>query len=474
MSFRSKVLDALDIKKESCKLQVNETFPPTFKENEPLQKNTASTPMSWTDRDNQECTFAQYTPSLGYGKESHVNYAVSRQYLRKSIGPHVGLFNDDSTPVAVPITTTLDVLGFVVGNKVGMDPTDAIPQNHIDNVDYLNSYPQCVEQVLPGVAGGSASPTDVLYSGFHTLNGIYDDKCEQLDHIRKSALPLVDRYTQHNADGVTVGSHAHKEWPSKLEDQIHLLNENPFADSLYYSSMRISMLITGITVPTMSDKASNHRGLVRMLIIKPKMPSVRVRFSGDKNTPIINMGYPPHFDTELFYSGKKTLGGRLDNDVHTNSIGFSAAETHLSPTFGLINRGDTDRIVNTDGDSNHYGHYKPDVGVKTHDLQPFDVMTSPINRKAYTVIEDKTFTLDTIHHGVASQRLENIVIPFNKKIRFGGRKPEYDISGNQTGNVTGETFDEPLNMHARPIIMFMSMDQKLSCQVSGYTNITEC
>ena len=65
----------------------------------------------------------------------------------------------------------------------------------------------------------------------------------------------------------------------------------------------------------------------------------------------------------------------------------------------------------------HYGHFKPDVGGRHH-LNSFDVITAPINRKAYTVLEDKTFTLDTVHHGAASTRLENVIIPMNKKIKF--------------------------------------------------------
>jgi hypothetical protein len=49
-----------------------------------------------------------------------------------------------------------------------------------------------------------------------------------------------------------------------------------------------------------------------------------------------------------------------------------------------------------------------------------------------------------------------------------------DVSGTAADKIDGNvTFNEPLNMESRPIIMFLSMDQKLSCQVTGYTTISE-
>lgn len=78
-------------------------------------------------------------------------------------------------------------------------------------------------------------------------------------------------------------------------------------------------------------------------------------------------------------------------------------------------------------------------------------------------------TLDTVHHGVASKRVDNIIIPFNKKVKFPGR--QQSTGATSLGDVT---IDEPLNMESRPLIMFLSMDQKISAQISGYTTITEC
>ena len=255
--------------------------------------------------------------------------------------------------------------------------------------------------------------------------------------------------------------------------------------------MKLSMLLTGITIPSVSEAASNHRGMVRMLILRPRLPSIKMRWDGVANQPHINMGYPPHWDTDLFYTTKRTLGGRMDKVRLTNSANVAgstgikhADEAHLTPTFGLLHRASAQVDIDNDVKSLHYGHRLPEVdytstqtaadanntGAKIdHDFTSYDVLTSPINRSKYAVIVDKMVTLDTLHHGVASKRIENIVIPFNKKIKFPGRKQS--DSGGTLGEVT---IDEPLNMESRPIIMFLSMDQKISCQVTGYTTISEC
>jgi hypothetical protein len=167
----------------------------------------------------------------------------------------------------------------------------------------------------------------------------------------------------------------------------------------------------------------------------------------------------------------------------------------LTPTFGLLHRADAEPVIDNDVESMHYGHRKPVVETpavaqqgdgtgaagsenapaldavlaKDHDFTSYDVLTAPINRSKYAVVVDKMVTLDTLHHGVASKRIENIIIPFNKKIKFPGRK---QTTG--AGTLQGDTIDEPLNMESRPIIMMLSMDQKISCQITGYTTITEC
>lgn len=462
-SFRARVLDALDIHKKTVKLQVNETFPKTHSTTQPAIT------------DGTHVGDAVILDNNVIVPAGHVDYAVSYRLLTTNIGP--------SFASNQPARQTLDVLGFVVGSKPG--------DGSLANSEYHNSYPQCMDreinqnQINNGTAGEDYFGPQ-QYKGFHYLNGVYDEHSEELRSIRKSALPVE----HHDTMGQEVGmnEHAHKEWPDNVRDQIHLLNENPYADSLFYHKMRLSFLITGVQLPLVNDTASNHRGLVRMLIIKPKMPSVRTRWTGDRNDPVINMAYPPHFDTELFYSGKRTLGGRLDRNVVTHRTEVSGdyagseLKTHLTPTFGLTHRTEDELEIDLDTDSIHYGHLKQTNG-RPHKATPFDMMTAPINRKAYTVIQDKTFTLDTQHHGVASQRLENVTIDFGGKIKFPGRKPivgggeqttELTVTGETgTGTLGTATINEPLNMHSKPIIMFLSMDQKLSCQVTGYTAISE-
>lgn len=453
-SFRSRVLDALDIKKETVKVQVNERFPKTHK----------------TDADGYALASNSVIPL--------VNYAVSKQLQATEIGP--------SWVANAATKTKLDVLGFVLGKQtVDGEMTTSVGTATI--YTYKNSYPVCA----PTSSIQWNPSTD--YTGFHCLNGIYDDKSKALKHIRKSSVEPLDLDTQsYVKDYTTLPEHTHKDWPDNVIDQAHLLNENPYADSLFYHSVRMSFLISGITIPDIAESASNHRGLVRMLVIKPKMPSVRVRFTGDTNSPIINMKHPPHFDTELFYSGKRTLGGRMDNTIYGHTSA-GADEAHLSPTFGLEKRNKAQPDIDVRSGSIHYGHPIPSEG-EAHDFTAYDMMTSPINRDAYTVIVDKTFSLDTLHHGVASQRLENVTIPINNRIKFAGRIPgTADVNSIPTATdagvsepadltdpskwgknlLTEATNNEPLNMHARPIIMFLSMDQKLSCQVTGYTAISE-
>ena len=453
MSFRSKVLDALDIQKKSVKLQVNERFPKIYSEGE---GNALSIDTSAT------CDLVDYTVSkqiIGPETLHEADPTAVKTVGTGLIGPNVG--NGSAT------YQTLDVLGFVVGPKPSDGGTAATIGGSVEgNVsEYMNSFPHCTNPL----ADSAQDRKD--YGGFWHLNGIYDDKMQELRSMRKSAIKPYELDTMHgNGGDGGANEHTHTDWPDNLVDQFHHLQEYPWSDSLYYSKMSLSMLLTGITIPGSSEKASNHRGLVRMLVLKPKMPSTKVRWTGDANCPVINMAYPPHWDTDLFYTSTKTMAGRLDRAVTRDTAGDSAGQTHMTPGFGLLNRGSIGKEMDVFPESIHYGHYKPSEGTRHH-LNAFDVITSPINRKAYTVIEDKTFTLDTVHHGAASTRLENVVIPINKKIKFAGRLPNSDHS---VTLLTDNTNNEPLNFHSRPIIMFLSMDQKISCQVTGYTGVHEC
>jgi len=205
---------------------------------------------------------------------------------------------------------------------------------------------------------------DTNYTGFHSLGGLYDPASSELQDMRKSGLGADGLDTAYGPNGEltaigTLGSsalagiagsapdHSHKDWPDNSLDQLNLLSENPYADSLYYHSTRMSFLLTGITVPDISEKASNHRGMVRMLILRPRMPSVRTRWSGSSAQPHINVGYPPHFDTDLFYTKTKTLGGRMDNTILTRNVNSgNGRKTHLSPSFGLKMYADVDPNIN--------------------------------------------------------------------------------------------------------------------------------
>jgi len=401
------------------------------------------------------------TGGTGYSRANHVNYAVSKEIRSSDIGPNVG---GGST-----VKQKLDVLGFIVGDGI------------VESA-YKNMYPI----TMPIQMSASAYSTfDDAYTGFHTLGGLYDSESKELRSMRKSALPdLSDEILYPSGTG--TADHGHHDWPDNTLSQMRLLSENPYADSLYYHSTRLSFLLTGITIPDISEKASNHRGVVRMLILRPRIPSVKTRWNGTSSQPMINMAYPPHFDTDLFYTKTKTLGGRMDTSIVTRnaqtSTNHNARKTHLTPSFGLEKYASVDPVINQQtttqsGVANsqlHYGHPIPSEGT-AHTLSSYDLLTAPINREKYAVVVDKMVTLDTLHHGVASKRIENVVIPYNKKIKFPGRKTTDTATSDGVSKLLGSTVEtEPVNFQSRPIIMFLSMDQKISAQVTGYTTITEC
>lgn len=474
VSFRAKVLDALDIHKKSIKLQVNEIFPPVYKED--AQASDSGTISGRTDY---------------YLRSAHVPYAVSKEIIKSDIGVNV--------VGGGTVKQTLDVLGFVIGNEVidraykNMYPITMPSSDQATTTDSNGTVTNSVGESLAQDSNGNPIQTyDDLYTGFHSLGGLYDINSSELASMRKSAVTPVALDSMHPSGGLT--EHAHTDWPDNTLDQMRLLTEFPYADSLFYHSTRMSFLLTGITTPTSSEKASNHRGVVRMLIVRPRIPTVRTRWSGLNGQPVLNMAYPPHFDTDLFYTKTKTLGGRMDNSiVNRGSSTNSGRKSHLSPTFGLKKYGDVDPVINqvfspptndgSGGVSNnvpdtqlHYGHPIPSDGTD-HTLSSYDVLTAPVNREKYAVVVDKMVTLDSLHHGVASKRIENVVIPYNKKIKFSGRKSTTtdDYSSDPISKqLSTDVHIEPLNFQSRPIIMFLSMDQKISAQVTGYTTITEC
>jgi hypothetical protein len=291
-------------------------------------------------------------------------------------------------------------------------------------------------------------------TGFHYLGGLYDESNELLTAMRKSAITPTSYET--GDDNI--------DWPSQHLEQSQLLTANPSADALIYHQTKLEFLITGILKPEF-DQASNHRGLVRMVIIRPIIPGARLHMNGVNGKPTIRTDYLPNIDTELFYSGKKMLGGRM-----LNSRNHDANDSNNAVTFGLDKMDAELPEINLDTDSIYYGKMAPGTtsSATDHRLSAFDLITAPINRKKFKVITDQTFHMDTQHHGVASMRTQHVTIPYHFEAKFAGRVPNADNS------LSNDTFNEPLNMKSKPIILFLSMDQKLSVQPTGYTVISEC
>jgi hypothetical protein len=453
MSFREKVLDALNITKQSINLPVETKFFAT-------SHGTGVTGES------------------GYVAEGTVEagkpYALSKRVLQKEIG------NGHQR--------TLDVLGFQVGTEM---QANEIAVKNADGSSLCTAverpYPKCCHSLTTTADG--VDTTTHYDTGFHALKGMYESGNIKLQSMRKSAIPDLDLMGTH---GGSVADHVHTEWPSTLSEQLKLLNESPYADSLYYHDMKLRFMITGVDNPDVNAdlaKASNHRGLVRMVVLRPLSKRARLRHEGASNQPVINHGYMANWDTDLFFSKKRMLGGPIDASMEeSNPYGDVVTTYGLPRDVGEKGyRRSKDEILCQDSSDVHYGHVVPYENMAVeHDLSPFQVMTSPINRKDYAVISDKSFHLDVQHHGVGSQRVENVTIPFRMKARFAGRKAGTQISPadeNDDGtmeisfadaDLTDVTDNEPLNLTSKPVIMFLSMDQKLSIEVEGYTSISEC
>lgn len=457
-SFRSRVLDALDIKKEHVRIPIYETF---------------NVPAPGADQIFDE------TNQNAAGIQS---YAISKCIRSKVIGPKMK-------------KDRLEILGFVVGDDPGITTTSSEPYY------FRNMLPDCMNR-------SSAA----FYNGFHHLGGLYDETNQQLMKMRKSAIKPLDydtMYAPATIDGLAgttvVNEHTHTDWPDNAKDQAIKLNDDPYADSLYYHETAIKFFLTGLDDVTAAsdagksngDASANHRGCVRMLILRPKNPKVSMRVMGGEHQFRLNQAFPPNFETELFYDRDKQLGGRMTaREPHTKSTssGTAMPPFHARPTvgnedssaicsYGLTKVAELAPALETNTGSLHYGHFHPEDG-GDHTLNPFDILTSPINTDKFAVLQDKTFTLDSLHHGAAAHHVCNVRIPYYKKCRFAGRKPTSDTPAEGTtdvfppdphGTFLGpETFNEPLNLPNRPIVLFLSYNQRISAQVSGYTAISEC
>lgn len=451
MSFRSKVLNALDIKKDHVRIPVYQSFL-NPSDSIAAVTSTAANPV-----------VAGLKP-----------YAVSRCIKDQVIGPNQR-------------KERLEVLGFVVGDDPG-------------NLGHL---PDALNREF-------VASTD--YSGIHFLGGLYDSTNQKLMKMRKSGITPTELDTMYTPSAgmpnvTTVTEHTHSDWPDTATEQAILLNDSPGADSLYYHKTQVRFLLTGIddVSTTGLDQASNHRGTVRMLVLRPRVPTVRTRVDGTTNDFIINYDYMPNWHTELFYDRNKQLGGKLDPDSFPHTVhpdhptGHNSATltnqamvpVHIAPypnanshhsshivTYGLTKAAMPNPKPNLDTASPHYGHLQVTAG-KDHELTPTDLLMSKVNKQKYAVLHDEVFTLDSLHHGAASQHIVNVTIPYNKKVKFAGRKPlTLTTPGTTTADVVQEilsshTFDTPMNMSSRPIVLFLSYNQKISASVEGWTAISE-
>jgi len=466
MSFRSRVLDALDIKKDHVRIPVYQTFP-----------NPDESAEAVIGEGSDPCVPNALKP-----------YAVSRCIKSQVIGPNQR-------------KERLEVLGFVVGDDPGNAPQ--LP-------DALNR--------------DAGSSTD--YSGIHFLGGLYDSTNRKLMKMRKSGItpPELDSLyqpglTASSATGSVVNDHTHSDWPDSATEQALLLNNNPAADALYYHRTQLRFLLTGIddiTKGSGGDNASNHRGTIRMLVLRPRTPAVRTRVDGTSGEFIINHDYMPNWDTQLFYDRSKQLGGKLDKDAlphtqnsthtHQQHPDHGASGSVLSPSnllkhpdanslysseivsYGLKYAERPSRYLQTNTQSVHYGHYQPTYIPDTptaadipHELTATDLLMSKINKQKYAVLHDECFTLDSLHHGAAAQHIANVTIPYNKKVKFAGREPftQTVTAADETtvtviDQLSPQTLDEPMNMSSRPIVLFLSYNQKISASVEGWTAISEC
>jgi len=462
-SFRTRVLEALDITKDHVRIPCHSVFPT------PDVGVAQSTTANPDTREN--CTV-------------YSDFAISQTIKESLLGPQ----NKKDK---------LDMLAFVVGDDPGA------PNDNIQPLPNAIDRPADISTAQPS------------YTGIHYLGGLYDAGNDKLASMRASSMvPKSHQSLMWYPDaGESAGvDHTHKDWPSDRVEQAQLLQDDPYADSLYYHTTRVRFFLTGLDDVAdndkMGDAAANHRGSVRMLVLRPKIPKVQLRVNGSGGDFVMSHDYLPNWDTELFYDRRHQIGGRINRQIGargtlhlsggvTSTVEGSAINnTEAITAYGLEYVNDiNDYNINVDTTSPYYGHSKPTrmkqivapTGDQTenqlsgdlkHGLTPFDILTSRINTNKYAVLEDKVFTLDSLHHGAASHHVCNVTIPYNKKVRFQGRKPTSTGTGSNivdsnSTELSDETFNEPLNLQSRPIILFLSYNQRISAQVTGYTAISE-
>ena len=377
-SFRSRVLDALDIKKNHVRIPIYEKFP-AMNPLRPQVWDPAAYITATTDESGGALTSTGTAPTNDLTQTDPEPYALSKVLRIANIGPQGK-------------KDRIEVLGFVVGHDPG---TAAV-------------LPDCTDRAA-----------NQVYTGMHYLGGIYDKTNRELQAMRKSGVKHLAQQSMHDPSGAT-DEHTHTDWPSDSAEQAIKLNEDPYCDSLFYHNTSVRFFLTGLddvnsgvaAGHSMGDLSANHRGTVRCLVLRPRIPKVHMRTDGSSDSFIINHDYLPDWETELFYDRKKQLGGRLKDDClpHTeaasNAYGtiqapYRSTDEHSNAivSYGMDFHASANPDVEVNFDSVHYGYQKPTKDTTAHGLTPFDILTSPINKKKYAVLSDQTFTLDSLHHG---------------------------------------------------------------------------
>ena len=173
MSFRKKVLDALDIKRDHVRIPVYQTF-----------RNPAYGSDANVDPASVQTVEATAEP-----------YAVSKCVKKQIIGPKNR-------------AERLEVLGFVVGE----DPGDhgASVQQPLRN-GFLSSLPDCTDRE------GTQKHT-----GFHYLGGLYDSSNARLQAMRKSCPMPLDMQTQYQeVDAAAAGDFHRLAHPADIVRALH-------------------------------------------------------------------------------------------------------------------------------------------------------------------------------------------------------------------------------------------------------------
>ena len=203
-SFRSRVLDALDIKKNHVRIPIYEKFP-AMNPLRPQVWDPAAYITATTDESGGALTSTGTAPTNDLTQTDPEPYALSKVLRIANIGPQGK-------------KDRIEVLGFVVGHDPG---TAAV-------------LPDCTDRAA-----------NQVYTGMHYLGGIYDKTNRELQAMRKSGVKHLAQQSMHDPSGAT-DEHTHTDWPSDSAEQAIKLNEDPYCDSLLYHNTSVRFFLTGL------------------------------------------------------------------------------------------------------------------------------------------------------------------------------------------------------------------------------------